>query len=270
MNEASSKPVVRLADAAVRLGGRTIWSDANVEINEGSFVVVLGPNGAGKTTLLRLILGLESLERGIAEVFGQHPHRGNRRVGYVPQRQTLQPELAVRGTDLVGLGVDGHRWGIPLFRETQKKKRALVEAAINAVEAGSYAGRQVGRLSGGEQQRLILAQALISRPRLLLLDEPLSNLDLRNQAAAVQFVARLAHDEGITVVLVAHDVNPLLPHLDQVVYIAKGKFATGKPDEIITTERLSDLYEAPVEIVEDSRGRIFVVGLEEESAHPHK
>lgn len=261
--------VVRIERAAAQIAGRTIWQGATADIGVGEFVAVLGPNGSGKSTLLRLLLGLIQQSDGRVEVFGKPPHRGNPAIGYVPQRRALDPDLAVRGRDLVALGVDGHHWGVALPGAAQRHKQLRVREALAAVEATAYADRPIGRLSGGEQQRLLLAQALVGKPRLLLLDEPLASLDLRNQLAIAQLVARLARVEGITVLLVAHDVNPLLPVLDRVLYVARGHIAIGTPDEIITTERLSALYDAPVEVVRDSRGRVFVVGLEDETAHPH-
>jgi zinc/manganese transport system ATP-binding protein len=262
--------VVSLEHAAVRLGERTIWREASARIAPGEFVAVLGPNGAGKSTLLRVLLGLVPLSEGRVEVFGRPPHRGNPAIGYVPQRRSLDPDLAVRGRDLVLLGLDGHRWGFALPGAARQKQHALVDEALAAVEATAYAGRPIGRLSGGEQQRLLLAQALVGAPRLLLLDEPLASLDLRNQLAIAQLVGRLARERDIAVLLVAHDVNPLLPVIDRVMYVARGRIAIGAPEEIITTERLSALYDAPVEVVQDSRGRVFVVGLEDEAAHPHE
>lgn len=252
---------VTLRDAAVRLGGRTIWSGASLSVTAGEFVAVLGPNGAGKSTLLRVLLGLLRTSAGRVAVLGGPPRRGNPAIGYVPQRRTLDADLAVRGRDFVALGLDGHRWGIALPGTRRSQEPRLAEA-LDAVGATSYADRAIGQLSGGEQQRLLLAQALIGEPRLLLLDEPLASLDLRNAAAIAQLVAQLVHARGITALLVAHDVNPLLPVVDRIVHVARGRVAAGGPDEILTTERLSALYDAPVEVVRDSRGRVFVVGLE--------
>jgi zinc/manganese transport system ATP-binding protein len=266
---------VRLEEVAVRLGGRPIWSGATLSLTAGEFVAVLGPNGAGKSTLLRLMLGLLQPSAGRIAVLGRPPHRGNPAIGYVPQRRSLNPDMAVRGRDLVALGLGGHRWGIPLpalpgpLGADGRAKRAQVQAVLDAVGAATYADRPIGRLSGGEQQRLLLAVALVGWPRLLLLDEPLASLDLRNQVAVAQLIARLARALQITVLLVAHDVNPLLPVVDRVLYVARGHVAIGKPAELITTDHLSHLYGAPVEVVHDRRGRVFVVGLEDEAAHPH-
>lgn len=265
----AAEPIVALRAAAVRLGERVIWSDATLDIAGGEFVAILGPNGAGKSTLLRLLLGMVRPSAGSALVLGREPRRGRPDIGYVPQRRTLETDVAVRGRDVVALGVDGHRWGFALPGPALRRQRAQVQQAIEAVEAISYADRAIGELSGGEQQRLLLAQALVGQPRLLLLDEPLASLDMYNQQAMAQLVRRVARAQGMTVLLVAHDVNPLLPVVDRVLYIARGQVTLGTPDAIITTATLSRLYQTPVEVVRDSRGRVFVVGLDAEAWHPH-
>lgn len=253
----------------IRRGTQVVWSDATFAIAAGEFVAILGPNGAGKSTLLSLLLGLLRPTAGQLTIFGQPPRRGNPTIGYVPQRRTLDLEIALRGRDLVAMGIDGHRWGFAVPGRAADQRRQRVEDAIAAVEATAYADRSIGQLSGGERQRLWLAQALVGEPSLLLLDEPLASLDLRSALAMVQLIARLARERGITVLLVAHDINPLLPVVDRVLYIARGAIAMGAPAEIITTERLSALYQTPVEVLHDQRGRVFVVGLEGETTHPH-
>jgi zinc/manganese transport system ATP-binding protein len=264
-----SHSAVTLQDAAVRFGGRTIWRQATFAIASGEFIAIVGPNGAGKSTFLRLLLGFLRPSEGSVRVLGRTPRQGNRQIGYVPQRRTLDSDLPVRGRDLVMLGLDGLRWGFSLPGPARRRQHALVAEAIASVEATTYADRPIGQLSGGELQRLLLAQALVGQPELLFLDEPLASLDLRSQIGIVQLTARLARERGITVLLVTHDINPLLPVVGRVLYIARGQIALGKPDELITTERLSHLYEAPVEVVRDSLGRVFVVGLENAEAHPH-
>ena len=265
MNDPSAAIAAR--GLAAGYGSKAIWSEANFSIPSGSFTAILGPNGAGKSTLIRLVLGLLHPLAGKLEVLGESPRRGNPRIGYVPQGSTFDPELSIRGRDFVGIGVDGHRWGVRLTGREQGA--AATDVAIAAVSAQSYADRQLGRLSGGEQQRLLLAQALVGQPNLLLMDEPLSHLDVRNQGAIVQLISEVARERHLTVLLIAHDVNPLLSHIDHVLYIAQGKLAMGKPADIITSETLSAIYSAPVEVLRDRLGRIFVVGLEEEVSHPH-
>ena len=265
MKQPSGAVVAR--DVAAGYGSRAIWSHATFSIPSGSFTAILGPNGAGKSTLIRLILGQIPPISGQLEVLGERPRRGNPRIGYVPQSSVFDPELSIRGRDFVGLGIDGHRWGVRLTGRAQVA--AAADASISAVGAQEYADRQLGRLSGGEQQRLLLAQALVGNPSLLLMDEPLSHLDVRNQGAIVQLIGEVARERHLTVLLIAHDVNPLLQHIDQVLYVAHGRLAIGKPADIITSETLSEIYSAPVEVLKDRLGRVFVVGLEEEVSHPH-
>lgn len=250
---------------AVRQQGRTIWRDATFAIHTGEFVCALGPNGAGKTTLLRLVLGLMAPAQGEIRVLGSHPKRGNPLIGYVPQRRTLDAHLRVCAHDFAMLGLDGHQWGIPspfVSPQQRQTRRELVEAACEAVGATSYINRPVGQLSGGEQQRLLLAQAILGQERLLLLDEPLASLDIRNQYAIARLIGTIAQERRMTVLLVTHDINPLLPMTQQVLYITQKQVALGTPDDIISTERLSRLYRAPVEVMRDSRGRVLISGLE--------
>jgi zinc/manganese transport system ATP-binding protein len=260
--------VVTARDLAAAYGRTPVWSGASFDIAPGEFVAVLGPNGAGKSTLLRLLLGLRPPARGVLRVLGGSPEKGNPAIGYVPQRRPIDPEVRLAGTEFVKLGLTGHRWGIGLpGRRAQIDGR--VAEAVAAVGAQDYAHHPLGTMSGGELQRLMLAQAIVGRPRLLLLDEPLASLDVRNQMTVAQLVATLAGAREMAVLLIAHDVNPLLPVLDRVMYIAKGQVTIGRPEEVITSEHLSALYNANVEVLRDKRGRLFVVGLEEEAAHPH-
>ncbi len=261
----SISPAIVGNGLAAAYGDQLIWRNASFTVNTGEFVAVLGPNGSGKSTLLRLVLGLMPPAAGSLEVLGRRPHRGNAEVGYVPQRRNIDRDLPVRGRDFVHLGIDGDRWGVAVGDTTNSHER--VDQAIRSVDAQAYADRPIGRLSGGEQQRLLLAQALVGRPQMLLLDEPLAGLDLRNQIVIAELVAELARANDLTVLLIAHDINPLLPIVDRVLYVAHGGVAIGKPAEVITTEQLSRLYDAPVEVLHDSHGHMFVVGLEAESAH---
>jgi zinc/manganese transport system ATP-binding protein len=264
--------MIRLRDAAVARGGRRVWSGLNLEIGEGEFVAVLGPNGSGKSTLIAVLLGLLDLNEGEAEVLARPPGAANREIGYLPQRRSFDAGTRVRGVDLVRLGLDGTRWGLPLpprFSASGRAAARQVEEAIGLVGARGYAERPIGELSGGEQQRLLIAQALVRRPRILLLDEPLDSLDLPNQAAVAALVQRICANAGVTVLLVAHDVNPILPYLDRVVYFARGHGIEGPPREVITGPTLSGLYGVPVEVLETSDGRLVVVGTPEPPAHHH-
>ena len=261
----ASEPIVHVQQAQARISGNAIWSDVNVEVSAGEFVAILGPNGSGKTTLLRVLLGELGLAAGRASVLGRPPGSANREIGYLPQRRHFDAGVRVRGIDLVRLGLDGARWGLPLRRSGTEQ----VTEAIDLVGAGEYASRPIGRLSGGEQQRLLIAQALVSRPRLLILDEPLDSLDLPNQTAVAALLARISRQQNVTVLLVAHDVNPLLHYLDKVVYFGAGHAAVGAPGEVITAPTLSRLYGVPIEVLSTADDRLVVVGLPEAPAHHH-
>jgi zinc/manganese transport system ATP-binding protein len=268
----TGEEVVALRGAAVRLGERTLWSGVDVSVRAGEFVAVLGPNGVGKSTLVKVVLGLLPLAEGSVEVLGEAPADARDRVGYLPQRRSFDAQLRIRGLDVVRLGLDGDRWGVPLpgARRWSSMARAAegrVREVVRLVDAQDYAHRPVGALSGGEQQRLLIAQALVSRPRLLLLDEPLDSLDLPNQGAVAGLISRICREDGVTVVMVAHDVNPIISYLDRVVYIAAGGAAAGTPREVITSTTLSRLYGSPVEVLTTSDGQLVVVGQPEAPAH---
>ena len=248
--------VVSLRDAAVRFGSRELWSGLSLDVAPGEFLAVLGPNGSGKTTLLKALLGLQPLSRGSVTVVGRPPRRGSPDVGYVPQQKGFDRDLPVRGRDLVRLGLDGHRWGAAW---PSRAHRERVDAAIAAVGATSYAGAPLGLLSGGEQQRLRIAQALLSDPAVLLCDEPLLSLDLRHQQEVTALIDARRRAAGTAVVFVTHEVNPVLPVVDRVLYLVGGRWAVGTPDEVLTGERLSDLYGADVDVLR-VRGRVLVVG----------
>jgi zinc/manganese transport system ATP-binding protein len=269
----SEQGALVLDRAAASVGGREIWSELTVSIAHGEFVAVLGPNGAGKSTLLRVVLGLLAPTRGRVLTLGAPPGERNAQIGYLPQRRTFDASTRVRGCDLVRLGLDGARLGLPLPRPArllgarERAARARVDEVIELVGAAGYARRPIGECSGGEQQRLLIAQALVRGPRMLILDEPLDSLDLPNQAQIAALVADVCASQGVTVLLVAHDVNPLLGHLSRALYLAGGHGLIGTPQEIITSEGLSRLYGVPIEVLRARDGRLVVVGAPE--AHSH-
>jgi zinc/manganese transport system ATP-binding protein len=259
---------VRLRNAAVKVGDRLLWHDVNVDVAAGQFVAILGPNGVGKSTLVKAVLGLIPLAAGEAFVLGEPAGTLNHQVGYLPQRRSFDSTLRVRGIDIVRLGLDGDRFGLPLpWGAKNREAGRRVREVIERVDATSYSMRPVGEVSGGEQQRLLIAQALVRRPRLLILDEPLDSLDLPNQGAISALIRRVCVDEGVTVLMVAHDVNPILPYLDQVIYLAGGGAVCGTPTEVITSPTLTALYNTPIEVLHTSDGQLVVVGQPEAPSH---
>lgn len=260
----TASSVLSLTGIEVSFSGRSILQDINIHITAGEFVGLIGPNGAGKTTLLRVILGLLAPNRGSVHVDGRAVRHGHAGAGYVPQKIHFDPDTPLRGRDLVGLGIDGHRWGIPL---PSRKRSEQIEEILQAVDAARFADAPVGRLSGGEQQRLLIAQALLGHPKVLLLDEPLSNLDIRSAHEVVQLVARIAKERQIAVLLVAHDMNPLLGVMDKIIYLAQGRAAIGPVHDVVNSAVLSQLYGYDVDVLE-VRGRILVVGGEESGGYP--
>ena len=267
--------VIAYERAGVRLGGRSIWQDVTFQVRSGEFIAILGPNGAGKSTLLKTLLGVLPLSEGSGRVLGAPIRRGNPQIGYLPQRRSFDADVRVRGRDVVRLGLDGMRWGVPLpglqrlwgGGARARQAAARVEEVIDLVGASQYAHRPIGELSGGEQQRLLIAQALVTRPRILLLDEPLESLDLNNQQIVSALIRRVSQEQQVTVLMVAHDVNPILSYLDRVIYIGRGHTAIGTPEEVITSETLSRLYNAPIEVLHTRDGRIVVVGQPEEVSY---
>ncbi|MGA9859239.1 MAG: metal ABC transporter ATP-binding protein, partial [Solirubrobacteraceae bacterium] len=268
-----STPAVALAGAELRIAGRQILSDVSLTIEQGEFIAVLGPNGAGKSTLMRAILGLVPLAAGSVSVLGRPPRQARSEIGYLPQRQSFDAATRVRGRDLVRLGLEGNRWGVPLpltpaGRRRRRAEHERVDHVIDQVGATAYADRAIGETSGGEQQRLLIATALVRQPKLLILDEPLDSLDLPNQAAVAGLVRRIATAEGVAVLLVAHDVNPLADYLDRVVYLGGGHALAGPVESVITAPTLTDLYGTPVEVLRTASGRLVVVG-QPEAPHHH-
>jgi zinc/manganese transport system ATP-binding protein len=257
--------VVELEGVAVGYPGRVLWRDLSLVIDPGEFVAVLGGNGTGKTTMLKLLLGLLHPLAGTVRVLGDAPSRGDRRVGYVPQHSAFGPDVPVRGVDLVRLGADGHRFGP---RRASASVTARVAASLAAVGADSYADAPVGLLSGGEQQRLRIASAVVDDPPLILADEPLLSLDLASQRQVADVLDARRRAVGAAVVVVTHDVNPVLRYVDRVVYLAAGRWTAGTPDEVLTSASLSALYGVEIDVLR-VRDHIVIVGAPDEATGPH-
>jgi zinc/manganese transport system ATP-binding protein len=242
---------------SVTLGGRQVLNGVTFELARGAFCGLIGSNGSGKTTLLRAILGFQAPSGGAVRTPG-------RAIGYVPQKIQFDSDMPLRARDLVALGLDGNRLGLPW---PSKPKARLVDEMLAAVDATSFADQRIGNLSGGQQQRILMAHALIRRPKLLLLDEPLANLDIRAVAEIVALLRRVCIEQGITVLVSAHDMNPLLGVMDRIVYLANGRAASGRTEDVVRTEVLSALYGYHIDVIK-VHGRVLVIaGGGEELAH---
>jgi zinc/manganese transport system ATP-binding protein len=253
----SGQPSLAVDGLSVWLGGQEVLHDVSFSVAAGELTGLIGMNGAGKTTLLRAVLGLQPTSSGRVRLPGGR--HGRRAIGYVPQKIVLDPDLPVRARDLVELGIDGRRLGIPLGSAA---KRATVEELLGSVDALHLADARVGALSGGEQQRVLIAHALARRPLLLLLDEPLANLDLPSTQETVKLLARIAREQSVAILLSAHDINPLLPVMDRVVYLADGRAASGRTEDVVRSDVLSDLYGRHVDVFR-AHGRVLVAVADE-------
>ncbi|MFC9435460.1 metal ABC transporter ATP-binding protein [Nocardia sp. NPDC057030] len=248
---------VRLDGARLSFGDRTLWQGLDLEVAPGEFIAVLGPNGSGKTSLMRVLLGQLGLSAGTAQIAGAPARTGNPDIGYVPQQKTIDAGVQLRGVDLVGLGYDGHRWGLGLRARAERKRK--VAAAIADVGAERFANAPLETMSGGEQQRLRVAQALVGDPKVLLCDEPLLSLDLANQRLVAELIDKRRRGHDTAVLFVTHEINPILPLVDRVLYLVDGKFRIGTPEQVMTSEVLSELYQTEVDVLR-VRGRLVVVG----------
>jgi zinc/manganese transport system ATP-binding protein len=256
-------PVLEFENGALGFGGRSLWNGLDLAVRPGEFLAVLGPNGSGKTSLLKTILGQQRLDSGTVRLAGREIRRGDRSVGYIPQQKLVPPGTPLRGRDLVTLGVNGHRFGPPIPRRSDRER---VDELLDDVGATAYANQPVGTLSGGEQQRLRVGQALAGDPVLLLCDEPLLSLDLHHQRAVSELIDRRRRTHDTAVVFVTHDVNPVLDVVDRILYLAGGQFRQGTPSEVLRSDVLSDLYGTPVDVIR-SHGRVIVVGVPD--GHDH-
>ena len=260
------QPIISAQGLKAGYGNRTIWQGADFEVLPGQFIGLLGSNGAGKTSLFKLLLGLEKPQTGQLELFGAPPRRGNQRIGYLPQSRDVDFDNQLAAVEYVRLGVFGAGWGLSFGKRAKRERRQALQT-LELVGASQLANQPLSRLSGGERQRVFLAQALAGKPELLLLDEPLASLDLRRETQLVRLIRNIAKKQNIAVLLIAHDINPLLPVIDRIIYIANQRLVSGQPDQVINSKTLSNMYGTQVEVVRSPHGRLAVLGLEEATHH---
>ncbi len=267
--EAAPVSAVRTRDAALAYGDRVLWEGLNLDVAPGQFVAILGSNGSGKTSLLKVLLGEQSLTRGQAWIEGEPVRRGSTAVGYVPQRVSIDEGTMIRARDVVRMGIDGHRWGLPIGAgRSRRAMRDRIGALLDSVDAADLADAPVSMLSGGELQRVRVAAAVASDPSILLCDEPLAALDLRHQQEVAALLDRRRREHGTAILFVTHDINAVLDYVDMVLYLAAGQFRLGTPDEVLTSAGLTELYGAPVEVLR-AQGRVIVVASSDPSTGIH-
>jgi len=262
-------PAVRTANACLAYGSRVLWRDLDLNIESGQFVAILGSNGSGKTSLLKVLLGEQQLTSGHAWICGRPVARGSTAVGYVPQKIAIDAGTMIKVRDLIRMGMDGHRWGMPIgSARTRRAVRAQIDELLVSVGASGFGDAPVSMLSGGELQRVRVAAALASNPEILLCDEPLAALDLRHQQEVAALLDRRRREHGTAVLFVTHDINAILDYVDQVLYLANGRFRLGPPSEVLTSDGLTELYGAPVDVLH-AQGRVIVVASNDPNAGHH-
>ena len=262
----ASKSILKVKKASLSFGDKSIWKDLTLSVAKGEFIAVIGSNGSGKTVLLKAILGQLQLSGGEIELLGNKVANGSRAIGYIPQHRQADNGLPLRAKDLLRMGLDGHRFGLPLPSSKTNKK---VSEMLEAVGATDIANTPIGQLSGGQLQRIRVAQAVIDNPQLILADEPLSALDLKQQALVAELINSRRQQNGAAVLFVTHDVNPVLDYIDRVLYLANGKFRIGTPDEVLRSDVLSKLYGRSVDVVRN-QGRVAVLGSSDHDHHDNE
>lgn len=255
--------LLAVKNASLIFDQRAVWQHLNFEIQPGEFIAVIGANGSGKSMLLKSILGQQSLSSGSIEFMGKPSGHGNTQIGYVPQHRAIDSGLPLKVVDAVRFGLDGHSFGLPL---PAAKKKALALEALAQVDAAHLAQTPVGELSGGEMQRVRVAQAVISHPKLILADEPLSALDLHHQQVVSDLVHQQSERFGAAVLFVTHDVNPIIDYVDRVLYLAQGRYSIGTADEVLQSDVLSELYGTEIDVVRN-QGRVVVLGAHDHDHH---
>jgi zinc/manganese transport system ATP-binding protein len=242
-------------DVNVVRGGHLIWSEGTFQVPAGGIVAVIGSNGAGKTTLLEVVLGLIPIASGTVRVFGEPPGADNDSIGYVPQNYASRTDEAIRAADVVMLGLNGSKWA---FGRASAAQRRRVDEVLLEVGATAFAGKRLAKLSGGQRQRVALAEALVAQPKMLILDEPLASLDLRNQREIVMLLGRLNQELGVTIVVVTHDLNPLIGMLNGAIYLLDGRAHYATVDQVVDEALLGRLYGTRIEVARTPNGDVYM------------
>jgi len=255
--------LLSIQSASLEFDSKRLWHELSLEVSSGEFVALIGPNGSGKSMLLKSIVGTQELSGGSISFLGGEPGTHNSQLGYIPQHRATDAGLPLKVSDCVGFGLDGHLPGLPISSAPRRQK---ILEALERVDAAHLAGETLGSLSGGEMQRVRVAQATISKPKLLLADEPLSALDLNHQMRISELIDEQRRELGSAVVFVTHDLNPIIDFVDRVIYITQGRHTIGTPDEVMRSDVLSELYGADIDVVRN-QGRVVVLGAHDHEHH---
>lgn len=262
----SKTEVLKISKASLAFGEKTIWKNLSLSVKPGEFIAIIGANASGKSVLLKSILGQFQLGSGSIELLGKPIRHGSKKIGYIPQHRQLDAGVPLRAKDLLRMGIDGHRFGLPL---PSKKAKARVQQLLRNVGAVELADTPIAKLSGGQLQRIRVAQAVIDQPKLILADEPLSALDLKQQSIVAELLNQQRVENNSAILFVTHDVNPILQYIDRVLYLANGKFKIGTPDQVLRSDVLSKLYGRAVDVVRN-QGRIAVLGAADHAHHDNE
>ena len=236
------KGVVRLDDVWVHYDGVPVLEGINLSVEPHGFLGIIGPNGGGKTTLLKVILGLIKPSRGKVSVLGQTPEKGRKLIGYISQYNLFDRDFPISVLDVVIMGRYG---GTGLFRRYSKEDKRIANEALKTVEMLDYKDRQVGRLSGGEQQRVFIARALATDPKLLLLDEPMTSIDSTMQAEFYELLDSLK--QRMAIVLVSHDISAVSIYVDKIACLNRQLFYHGSKE--VSAEALEKTYHCPIQLI---------------------
>jgi zinc transport system ATP-binding protein len=235
-------PEIECRNLTVAYQDLVALEDITFTIHRGSFWGIIGPNGSGKSTLIKTMLGLMRPASGDIRVFGvaAHEMRAQRSwIGYVPQYSRIDHSFPLNVRDVVSMGLYGK---VGLFRRMGVQHRKDVDEALHLVEMNDLATRPFGELSGGQKQRALVARALVLKPRLLILDEPTTALDHTASEGLYEWLNRLHKDQGMTILLVSHDIGVVSRYVDSVACLNRKLVAHGRPSDVFTEPTLEEMY----------------------------
>lgn len=238
----TGKELVKLEDVWAYYDDVPVLEGVNLSIDEDDFLGIIGPNGGGKTTLLKVILGLVKPSRGEVTVLGGAPERNRKFMGYVAQHSMFDRDFPINVCDVVLMGRCGKVGLMKRFSDEDKK---IARKALETVEMLDYKDRQIGRLSGGEQQRVFIARALVAEPKILLLDEPTAGIDTPMQTEFYELLAKLK--QRIAIVLVSHDISAVSVYVDKIACLNRQLYYHGSKE--VGPEILEATYKCPVQMI---------------------